>query len=73
MAYKYFIYSSEQLKFRKEVEQKMGKRFRVGEVFVNGKKYPFTELSSSPMSRYSDFKVVAEGELGTMKYTMPSI
>ena len=71
MATRYFIYSSEQLKFRKSVEEKMGKKFRVGHVIVNGVKKPFTELSATPTSRYADFKIVASGEISKMKYTMP--
>lgn len=68
---KYFIYSTEQFKFRQNMELKMGKRFRVGEVVVNGVRKPFTELSSSPKSRYSDAKIVAEGNPLTMKYKLP--
>lgn len=71
MATKYFLYSSEQLKFRKAVEEKMGKKFRVGHVIVNGAKKPFTELSSSPISRFADAKIVASGDDTTMKYTLP--
>ena len=32
---------------------------------------PFTELSSKPTSRYSDVKIVAEGDPTTMRYTLP--
>lgn len=71
MSYKYFIYSSEQLNLRKQIEEKAGKRFNVGHVFANGKKLPYTELSSSPKSRFSDAKIVAEGEATIMKYTLP--
>ena len=71
MAYKYFLYSSEQLKFRKSMEQKMGKKFRVGHVIVNGVRKPFTEISSTPSSRYTDSKLVAQGEIATMRYTLP--
>lgn len=68
---KYFIYSSEQLKFRKEVESKMGKKFKVGHVIVNGIKKPFTELSSTSNSRFADAKIVAEGDPSMMVYTLP--
>lgn len=53
-ATKYFLYSSKQLKFRKDIELKMGKKFRVGHVIVNGVRKPFTELSSQPTSRFAD-------------------
>lgn len=71
MAIKYFIYSSEQLKIRKEVELRMGKRFKVGHVIVDGTRKPFTELSSSSKSRYADAKIVAKGDPALMNYTMP--
>ena len=68
---KYFLYSAEQYKLRKDIEAKMGKKFMVGHVIVNGIKKPFTELSSKPTSRYSDVKIVAEGDPTTMRYTLP--
>ena len=68
---KYFLYSYEQLKFRKELEQKMGKKFRVGHVIVNGNRKPFTELSSTSKSRFSDAIIVAEGDPTLMRYTLP--
>lgn len=71
MAVKYFLYSETQLKMRKEVEAKMGKKFIVGQVIVNGIRKPFTELSSTSSSRYSDAKIVAQGEVSLMKYTLP--
>lgn len=70
-ATKYFLYSSEQLKFRKNIELKMGKKFRVGHVIVDGVRKPFTELASQPISRFSDAKVVAQGDPTLMKYTLP--
>ena len=72
MAVKYFLYSSEELNFRKEVEAKMGRRFVAGHVIIYGTKKPFTSLSSTSTSaRYPDSKVVASGEISMMKYTMP--
>lgn len=71
MATKYFFYSSQQLQLRKQVEEKMGKKFKVGHVVVNGVRKPFTELSSSDKSRYADAKLVASGEISLMRYTMP--
>lgn len=70
-ATKYFIYSSEQLKLRKSIEEKLGKRFTVGHVIADGVKKPFTELSSTSTSRFSDAKVVAQGDPTLMKYTLP--
>ena len=72
MSYKYFLYSSQQMEFRKKMENKLGRTFKVGHVFVKGRRIPFTELSSSPKSQYSDAKVIAEGEETTFKYTPPT-
>ena len=68
---KYFIYSYEQLQMRKQVEHKMGKKFKVGHVIVDGVRKPFTELSSTPNSRYADAKIIAQGDPRTMNYTEP--
>ena len=68
---RYFFYSSEQLKIRKDLELRMGRRFKVGQVIVNGIRKPFTELSANSKSRYADAKLVAKGDPKTMKYTMP--
>lgn len=71
MAIKYFFYSSQQLQLRKQVEEKMGKKFKVGHVIVNGVRKPFTELTSSNKSRYADAKLVASGDADLMRYTLP--
>lgn len=71
MAYKYFLYSSQQATFMTEVEKNMGRTYRVGTVYTKGTRKSFTEMSSSPTSIYSDVKVVAEGEETSMKYTLP--
>lgn len=68
---KYFLYSSEQLKFRREMEERMGRKFNVGQVIVDGVRKPFTELSSTSTSRFSDSKIVAKGDPRYMNYTLP--
>ena len=68
---KYFLYSAEQLQMRKQVESKMGKKFKVGHVIVDGIRKPFTELSSSSKSRFADAKIVAQGDPSLMIYTEP--
>lgn len=73
MAYKYFIYSSSQLEFKKEMEQKQGKRFKLGYVLVGGRKRSITEINSSGKSRFSDFVVVTEGEESNFKYEKPGV
>lgn len=69
---KYFFYSHEQLTMLKNVELKMGKKFKVGYVIVNGVRKPFTELSTSPKSRFADAKLVAQGDPSIMRYVEPS-
>lgn len=71
MAYKYFIYSSQQAEFLATVEKTMGKTFKVGTVYTKGTRKSFTELSSSPNSKYSDAKIVAQGEESSFKFTLP--
>lgn len=71
MAYKYFIYSSQQADFLANVEKTMGKTFRVGTVYTKGTRKSFTELSSTPNSKYADAKIVAQGEENTFKFTLP--
>lgn len=68
---KYFIYSAEQLQMMRSVESRLGKKFQVGQVIVNGVKKPFTELSLTDKSRYSDAKIVAQGDPDKMSYTLP--
>ena len=70
-ATKYFLYSSEQLKLRKDVETRMGRKFKPGTVIVNGSRKLFTELSPNPTSRFSDAIVVAQGDPTLMNYTLP--
>ena len=71
MAYKYFLYSSQQATFMANVERNMGRTYRVGTVYTKGTKKSFTEMSSSPTSIYSDAKIVAEGEETSMKFNLP--
>ena len=73
MAKKYFIYSPTQLRFRRQIEEKMGKRFYPGYVIVNGVRKAFTELSSSKESRYADAIVIAEMDdaVNNIKYDLP--
>lgn len=71
MPYVYFKYSAQQEEFFKRVEESMGRRYKVGVVFTKGTKKSFTEMSPTPTSRYSDTKIVAQGEQSDFKYTIP--
>ena len=71
MPYVYFKYSAQQERYFRGIEEGMGKRFRVGTVITKGTRKSFTEMSPSPSSRFSDSKIVAEGEQSDFRYTMP--
>lgn len=66
--YRYFLYSEEQYKLRKEVEKEIGLRYIPGTVLVDGIWREFTELSKDYNNRYADCKVVAEGYLDDINY-----
>lgn len=68
---KYFLFSREQMEFRKDIEARQGKKFKVGTVIINGVRKHYTELSDSGKSRYSDAIIVAHGDISRIKYTPP--
>ena len=71
--YRYFIYSEQQMNEKNEILDKIGKRFKLGVVAVNGVRKNFTQLSIKPtLDRYFDAEIVAEGEIDTFVYTMPT-
>ena len=69
--YRYFLFSREQMEFRKAMEAKQGRKFKVGTVIISGVRKPYTELSITGKSIYSDADIVAHGDISTMKYTLP--
>ena len=68
---KYFLFSREQMEFMKKMEAVRGKRFKTGTVIVNGVRKPYTEMSNSSNSRYTDAQLVAKGDISNMRYTPP--
>lgn len=65
----YFMFSSSQLKLRREVEQKLGKQYRPGTVIVQGVPKQFTEIIDDPKnSAYSDSIIVTSGILSKTQY-----
>lgn len=68
---RYFLYSAEQFKMRSELEKKLGKTYMAGMVIVNGERKLFTELSTVPSSRFSDFKIITSGDPSKLTYKMP--
>lgn len=71
-SYVYFLYSEKQSKDRSEIEKKMSRVFTLGSVIVNGRKKFFTEMSKKSSNRYPDCKIIAEGWLSKVTYTLPT-
>lgn len=70
---KYFIFSSEQMKMKIEVEAKIGRKYKPGTVLVRGGYKQFTDILDTPTSlRYPDAILVASGKLSEMRYTINS-
>ena len=71
--YKYFLYSDEQIEEMNSILEKRGKEFVPGIVNVGSSRKKFTQLyDHNTMPRYIDCKIVAEGYLSQMNYTMPT-
>lgn len=67
MAKKYFVFSSTQLKQKREVAKKLGKKLELGTVLVLGNYKQFTDVINSPNhSIYSDAIVITSGD--NLKY-----
>lgn len=74
---RYFVYSPTQAEELTKVENgfggasaKYGKRFKLGTVVVNGNAKEYTEMITSPdKARYADAKVVAKGDIRSIKFT----
>ena len=74
MAYKYFLYSRDQVNEQNQILSNRSKSFTPGVVVVNGVKKQFSQISSSPdMPRFIDTKIVAEGEEKSFTYEKPKI
>lgn len=72
MAYKYFLFSKDQMDFRKKMDSKIGKTYRPGYVIVNGRRKNITEINSTGKSTYTDVQIIAEGEENNFDYQKPS-
>ena len=73
MAFKYFLYSDEQIAEKNKILSRFGKKFYPGVVSTNGSMKKFTQLSDKPdMPRFVDTRIVASGELSTMVYKAPT-
>jgi len=70
--YRYFLYSKSYMEDRNKVEDKIGKEYVTGTVTVNGEIKEFSILSKTPtLQRYSDIRIIAEGDINKMKYVKP--
>ena len=68
----YFMFSKSQLDMRIQLEKKMNKKFKPGEVIVNGIRKQYTEIVTDPKnSRYSDAVIVIYGNKKDIKYYDP--
>ena len=66
---KYFLFSSQQMKMKMEVEAKIGRRYKPGTVLVKGRYKQFTDILDTPTSiRFPDSILVASGKLSEMTY-----
>ena len=68
---RYFIFSSAQMEFQKQMAAKMGKNYIVGRVIVGGTRKNFTTMSATNSVGYSDEEIVIHGDYTKMKYTLP--
>ena len=71
---RYFMYSPTQAQELTNMEKKdrvnPRNRFKLGTVVVNGNAREYTEMVTSPdRARYADAKVVAKGDIRSMKFT----
>ena len=72
-SYKYFLYSRQQVNDQNERLDKMNKVIKLGVVISGGRRLEFSALSDKPeLPRYSDVRIVAQGNLDTFVYTMPT-
>lgn len=66
---KYFLFSSQQMKMRMEVEARIGRKYKPGTVLVKGSYKQFTDITDTPTSiRFPDSILVASGKLSEMTY-----
>lgn len=73
MYYRYFIYSLEQRKINEEVYKKANKTYTPGTIIVRGKSRQFTDILLDPKQcKYSDMRIIAQGDIRSFTFTNPS-
>jgi len=66
------MFSREQLRIKKEIENKIGRTFTTGTVIVNGNKKQYTEMCTVPnTTRFPDSKIIIAGDIRNITYTEP--
>lgn len=66
----YFVYSREQYKQQSKLAEKINKKYVPGQVYFKGRNKIYTEILSTPSSRFSDFEILVSIEsLKDMKYS----
>ena len=69
-SYKYFHFSLDQMKERKATFDKLNKDYVPGTVVYNGRVYEYTNMGDNRvLPRYTDARLVAEGDIKEMTYT----
>lgn len=67
---RYFIYSAEQMKLRRTIENRLGRDLVLGTVMVKGESKQYTEMVEDLSTiRYSDAEIVTYGDLRELVYT----
>lgn len=71
--YRYFIYSQEHVNEKNNVLKSMGKEFVCGTVSNGSTNVKYSCMSMKPTlgSRYPDAKIVAQGDITTMRFKEP--
>ena len=71
---RFFIYSQFQRKEKENIANNMSKKYVPGSLVIKGQKKLFTDIVLNTNNvRYSDYKIVAEGDIRKMKYTAPEM
>ena len=64
------IFVGGRIKNLSSIEEKIGRIFECGTVIVDGTMKEYNILSSKPeVKRYPDARIIAEGDIETIKYT----
>lgn len=72
-SYKYFLYSRQHVNDQNARLDRLNKVLKLGIVISGGRRLEFSALSDKPeLARYSDTRIIAEGDINNFVYTMPT-